>query len=171
MKAIGSYIIEKLHLNKNIKVNDIQNPFESIKTNDPKILLNYIVETFETDCSTSYYVWDDTEKYNARDDFENFDTSSGKSIDWLDEFVKEVNTNMVVIFQIVKSKQANIENCELTKFFKNEFEEDVRYKKGGYTVKYWGDYEYKKDIIISMMIAPTGETEPDIIAFIIKRYH
>ena len=36
--------------------------------------------------------------------------------------------------------------------FEDEFDVEVKYKKGGYTVKYWGDYEYAKNIIVSMMI-------------------
>ena len=171
MKQINNYITEKLYLNKDIKVNNVKNPFDLIKFDEPADLLHYIVETFENDCLIGAYIWDDSKIYNARDDFKNFVTNSGKSIDWLDSFAKEVNKNMVAIFQIIKSKQANIENHPFTKFFKNEFEEDIRYEKEGYVVKYWGDYEYKKNIIISMMIAPTGEARPDIIAFIIKRHH
>lgn len=168
MKTLDNYIVEKLHLNKGIKRYKDNDPFSSVEVDNGEDLLNWIVEQFSV--SATLLVWDDTETYNAADDFENFDTTYGASIDWVDEFSREIDNNMVAIFSIPKNKEASVENHPITKMFKDEFDVEVKYKKGGYEVKYWGDYEYAKNIIVSMMTAPTGESMPDVIAFIIKRY-
>lgn len=170
MLHISNYIVEKLHLNKDIKRYKDNDPFSSVEVDNGEDLLNWIVEQFDASGCGSPLVWDDTETYNAADDFENFDTTYGASIDWVDEFSSEIDNNMVAIFSMSKNKEANIENHPITKMFKDEFDVEVKYKKGGYTVKYWGDYEYAKNIIVSMMTAPTGESMPNVIAFIIKRY-
>ncbi|MBQ3415988.1 MAG: hypothetical protein IJH39_11785 [Clostridia bacterium] len=168
MKDINLYIIEKLHLNKDIETEENPDPFDK-SFNEPEDLLNWIVETFEQGGCGGNYIWDDTERYEAANDFGNFDTTYGASIDWLDEFKKETDGNMVAIWQIKKNIQANIEGHPFTKFFQAEFETETLYKKEGYYVKYWGDYEYDKGIYVSMVIATPGETDDRIIAFIIKR--
>jgi len=172
MKQLTSYILEKLHIDK--EVNNSKSPFKDLKIEDSDNinveLLTTIVGKLENDGWGNTIVWDDTEEWDARDDFENFDTTSGSSIDWLDEFRIKVDQKMVAIWEIKKSKQANIENHPFVKYFKNNFEEETLYKKGGYYVKYWGQYQYAPKVFISMLEAIPGESQFPIICFVISRY-
>lgn len=165
MKNINNYIIEKLHLKKGI--NKTVNPFASTDFTKPEDLLNWIVETFEQDGCGGHSIWDDTEEWNVRDEYEDFTTTDGSDIDWTESFGINANEKMIAIWDISKEREKTINNHPFTVFFKSEFEEETLYKKQGYFVKCWGDFDYKDNIHIQMLIATPGEYSHKIIAFVI----
>lgn len=179
MKQIDNYIVEKLKLNKNSE-ND-KNPFDQFKDNEDifgaEDVLEYLVDELKVEWRANPRVYDDTKEWHPRDDgFENFDTTYGASIDWMDDFIQKTENNMVAIWDITKNIKDRVENNEFVKFFKSEYDEELLYKKGGYYLKYWGEYKYEgkytegERIYISMIMATPGETDDPIICFVITDY-
>ena len=170
MKAIGSYIIEKLHLNKDINVNNVDNPFMDIHTDDASELIDTIVEKCDNSGLGSAYVWNDTGKYDAYDDFANFEASDGTFIDWFDSFAEKVNKQIVAIWDISdKDKKDAADKNEFVKFFKESYNVEHLYKQYKYYVDYWGSYEYKKHMNVSLIECTTNEDGSPIICFIISK--
>lgn len=113
-------------------------------------------------------VYNDSEDWSAREEgFENFDTTSGASIDWLDSFWNETSGNLVAIY---KKTDKLIENPMISFFIKN-FEEETLYKKNGYYVKKWGACEIENTKWeISLLEAITTEDYETIICININPY-
>ena len=179
MKQIDNYIVEKLKLNKNSE-ND-KNPFDQFKDNEDifgaEDVLEYLVDELKVEWRANPRVYDDTKEWHPRDDdFENFDTTYGASIDWMDDFIQKTENNMVAIWNISPDIKDKVEKNEFVKFFKSEYDEELLYKKGGYYLKYWGEYKYEgkytegERIYISMIMATPGETDDPIICFVITDY-
>lgn len=170
MKAIGSYITEKLHLNKDININNVNNPFIDINANDTSDLIDIIVEKCDNSGLGHTYVWNDTGKYDAYDDFENFESSDGTFIDWFDSFAEKVNKQIVAIWDISdKDKKDAADKNEFVKFFKESYEVEHLYKQDKYYVDYWGPYKYKKHMNVSLIECTTNKDGSPIICFFLNK--
>lgn len=167
MNNLSTYIIEKLHLNKETKTD---NPFIETDFYDGADLITYIVEKIENAGCGNVWVWDDTGKWDVRDDFEDFQTTDGSDIDWIESFHNKTDGAIVAIWDLTKDKKDKLENHPFVKYFKETFDEDVLYKKQGYKVSYWGQLKYDDKINVALIQAPTGESLSDIICFTITEY-
>ena len=170
MNNLSQYIIEKLHLNKDIKINNVNNPFEDIHVDDTVELIDTIVEKCDNSGLGHTCVWDDTGKYDAFDDFTNFEASDGTFIDWFDSFAEKVNKQIVAIWDISdKDRKDAADKNEFVKFFKESYKVEHLYKQYKYYVDYWGPYEYKKHMNVSLIECTTNKDGSPIICFILNK--
>lgn len=161
MQKINNYISEKLHINKDFKANT-EAPWYDKHFDFPFQLLSWIVEKVPYDT----IVHDDTERWSAKENgFDNFDTTYGTSIDWLDSFWNETSGNMVAIWKKTDELMKN----PIIKYFIDSFSEETLYSKRSYYVKKWGTYEMKDpnwkktNCEISMLEAVISEDHETII--------
>lgn len=167
MKQLNNYILEKLHINKDSKVYK-ENPFNSINADNAIDLLDEIVGKCENEGFGNPMIWNDTKNWHAEDDFENFNTQDGTSIDWLTDFTLKVNYRRVAMWDVTQDKKSKINNHPFVKFFESTFEEEVLYSKSKYYVKYWGWYKYKENKNhISMLRFTPYENGDEVICFVI----
>ena len=167
MKQLNNYILEKLHINKDSKVYK-ENPFNSINADNAIDLLDEIVGKCENEGFGNPMIWNDTKNWHAEDDFENFNTQDGTSIDWLTDFTLKVNYRRVAMWDVTQDKKSKINNHPFVKFFESTFEEEVLYSKSKYYVKYWGWYKYKENKNhIPMLRFTPYENGDEVICFVI----
>ena len=147
MNNISQYITEKLHLKKGMTI--YRNPFDDYKGNDIPDLLEFIVENI----SKKPDIWNDTGADTLRDEgFENFDTTYGVGIDWLDAAEEEVDQTALAIWM-----NENIDGEEIIKYLKDNSKEETIYKKQSYVYPL---YTFKfKGMVIKLLYGRSSEVD------------
>lgn len=167
MKKINNYITEKLTIN-NDKAS-LEDPFRNYNYTDNADLLEFIIESVkEENNNKEPAIWDDTGKYDAYDDFENFETSDGTFIDWFDEFESKVRNSAVAIWDYKNDKDKI--KSSIIDFIKENGKVEQLYKKRSYYVDYWEEYRKfnNKSIWIGILEATISEDFEKITAVIIS---
>ena len=168
MKKISNYITEKLTIN-NDKAS-LEDPFRNYNYTNNADLLEFIVESIKDETNKEPDVWDDTGEYDVRDDYENFDTTYGASIDWLDEFEMKVNGkgSAIAIWHYKEDKDKI--KSSIIDYIKENGKADQLYKKRSYYVDYWEEYRKfnNKSICIGILEATISEDFEKITAVIIS---
>ena len=136
MNNLSTYIIEKLHINKDINIDN--NPFDDYKGKDIPDLLEFIIEKVNINPD----IWNDTQTDTLHEEgFSSFDTTDGTSIDWLDAAEREVDATALAIWV-----NEDILPKEIIKFLIEHSNHEVIYKKAGYVYDLY-TFEFKSKII------------------------